>query len=87
MHMEGLMKGFNEEVNEKLERLLALKTGVGEKYMHTKDPFLHDWMLGAFDLLDRSGHNPGTSNMNMVLLNKYFLKMVNGNADNRTNKK
>lgn len=76
MHIEGLMKYVDDEIACKLRELIHLKAGVGEKYFHTKDSLLNEWIEEAFAVLEPAGPNLGVNKTGMTLLNEFFLKML-----------
>jgi len=82
MDIEGLMTLIDGDRRDELRGLIKLKAGVDEKYLHKKDESLNEWIKGLFQLLEHSGDNLGVSRTDNSLLNEFFLKMVNTNADN-----
>ncbi|MEP6746914.1 MAG: nucleotidyltransferase domain-containing protein [Bacteroidota bacterium] len=84
MDIEGLMTLIDEESRGKLRELIKLKAGVGEKYLHTKNEQMNDWIEKLWILIETSKENLGVSSPHYSLLNEFFLKKVNENADNRT---
>ena len=82
MDIEGLMKLIDTERRDEIRDLIKLKGGVGEKYLHKKDESLNKWVSGLFEMLESSKENLGVSKADNSALNSFFLKMVNGNADN-----
>lgn len=84
MHIEGLMKKINASERGKLRELIQLKAGVGEKYLHQRDADIDRWMESLWEKIDRSKQNLGVNRTGFTPLNDFFLKMVNGYADDRT---
>jgi len=82
MHIEGLMKYGEPEINDQLRTLIALKAGVGEKYLHKKDDRLNSWIIEKLEWLETNGQNLGVSKTDMGLLNDFFLKALYAKADN-----
>jgi len=82
MDMEGLMKLIDVKRRDEIRDLIKFKEGVDEKYLHKKDVSLNKWVSGLFEMLDSSKENLGVSKADNSVLNRFFLKMVNGNADN-----
>lgn len=82
MDIEGLMKLIDTERRDEIRDLIKLKGGVGEKYLHKKDESLNKWVSSLFETLEGSKVNLGVSKADNSALNSFFLKMVNGNADN-----
>ena len=82
MDMEGLMRLINTERRDEIRDLIKLKEGVDEKYLYKKDERLDKWISGLFEMLDGSKENMGVSKADNSELNRFFLKMVNGSADN-----
>ena len=82
MEIEGLMKLIDEKRRDEIRALIKLKAGVDEKYLHEKDESLNQWIIELFELLCSSKENLGVSRVDNSELNQFFLKMVNGNADN-----
>lgn len=76
MHIEGLMKYVEEEYKERLRELIALKRAVGEKYLHKKDEQLNEWILSLFEYIETGKENLAVNNVDMGLLNDFFLKML-----------
>lgn len=82
MDIEGLMKLIDTERRVEVRDLIKLKEGVGEKYLHKKDESLNKWVSYLFETLEGSKVNLGVSRADNSELNRFFLKMINGNADN-----
>jgi len=82
MDIEGLMKLIDTERRDEIRDLIKLKEGVVEKYLHKKDESLNKWVSSLFETLEGSKVNLGVSKADNSALNSFFLKMVNGNADN-----
>ena len=82
MHIEGLMKYGEPEINDQLRTLIALKAGVGEKYLHKKDDRLNSWIIEKLEWLETNGQNLGVSKTDMGLINEFFLKILYAKADN-----
>lgn len=82
MDIEGLMTLIGTERRDEFRALIKLKAEVAEKYLHPKDESLNEWITELFELLDRSKENLGVNRNDNSLLNQFFLKMVNNNADN-----
>ena len=82
MHIEGLMQYTHEKINHQLRALIALKAGVGEKYLHKKDSVLNEWIAKMLEVFETSGENLGVNRTDMGLLNEFFLKTLYAKADN-----
>ena len=82
MDIEGLMRLLDAGRRDEIRDLIKLKERVDEKYLHNKDESLDIWLSGLFEMLDGSKENMGVSKSDYSALNGFFLKMVNGNADN-----
>ncbi len=82
MDIEGLMKLIDTGRRIEIRNLIKLKERVDEEYLHTKDRSLDSWVDSLFEVLDGSRENMGVSKADHSALNEFFLKMVNGNADN-----
>lgn len=87
MHMEGLMTLIDKEVRDKLRSLIELKAGVGEKYLHTVDGVLNEWLLELWMFIDNSKDGLGINNAKPDLLNEFFLKTIYAGANNRLGKR
>ncbi len=81
MHIEGLMQYSDEKINTQLRKLIQLKSGVGEKYLYSKDSMMEEWMLELLKKLEASKQNLGVNQTDMSLLNEFFLKMLYAKAD------
>jgi len=84
MHIEGLMVLIEKDNRSKLRELIQLKAGVGEKYLHPKDEQMNGWIEKLWEFIEVSKENLGVCRSDFSLLNAFFLKTVNENADNRT---
>lgn len=82
MHIEGLMKYTEEPVKERLDELIRLKASVGEKYLHSKDERMNEWIRQQFKLLEMAGQHLGVNRTGMSMLNEFFLKMLHAKVDN-----
>ncbi len=82
MDIEGLMTKIDAERREELRTLIRLKAGVDEKHMYQRDKNLDTWIEQLFEMLERCKNNLGVSKASNSMLNIFFLKMVNTNADN-----
>ena len=83
MHIEGLMVHIDEDKREQLKKLIELKATVTEKYLHVKDEELDQWITGLREVIETSKENPGVNNSDYTLLNDFFLKTLNGEANYR----
>jgi predicted nucleotidyltransferase len=86
MHIEGLMTLIDEKVTDKLRSLIELKAGVGEKYLHTVDRGLNEWILELWRFIDNSKDRLDINNTKSDLLNEFFLKIIYAGANNRLGK-
>ncbi|MBX9782862.1 MAG: nucleotidyltransferase domain-containing protein [Chitinophagaceae bacterium] len=78
MHIEGLMKYTDNQRASRLRQLISLKATVGEKYLHNRDDFFHNWISGLFSKVEESKSNLGVSKQrNYNMLNEFFLKTLN----------
>jgi len=82
MDIEGLMKLIDTERRDEVRDLIMLKEGVDEKYLYKKSESLDKWVRSLFEMLDSSKENLGVSKADNSGLNRFFLKMINGSADN-----
>jgi len=82
MDIESLMILIDIKRREEIRDLIKRKEEVDEKYFHKKDERLNVWVSSLFEMLDRSKESMGVSKVDNSALNGFFLKMVNGNADN-----
>jgi len=82
MHIEGLMQYVGDEVKDNIRRLIQLKKGVGEKYLHQRNEDLNNWILSMFKLIEASKNDLAVSKTDMGLLNEFFLKKLYEKADN-----
>jgi predicted nucleotidyltransferase len=82
MHIEGLMRHTDENIRERIRKLIELKAGVGEKYLHKKDGFLDEWVMDSFETIEKGRQNLGVSKTGISPLNEFFLKMLYAKADN-----
>ena len=83
MHIEGLMVYIDENRREQLRKLIKLKATVDESYMHVKDEELEKWILNLRNDIETSKANLGVNNADYNLLNDFFLKTVNGKANDK----
>lgn len=81
MNIEGLMTPIDSQRRDELRSLIKLKAGVDEKYLHTKDESLNNWIGEMFELLEHSKDNLGVCKNDNSALNDFFLKTVNDDAD------
>lgn len=82
MDIEGLMSIIDAKERDYLRELIRLKAKVGQRYLHRPDNKLSGWMEELWKLLDCSKNSLGVSKADNTALTKFFLKMVNTNADN-----
>lgn len=82
MHIEGLLELIDSNRKDELRKLIVLKATVGEKYLYLPDEGLHKWLLELWHKMDSSKENLRTNSLNYSLLNKFFIRTVNANADN-----
>ncbi|MGC4035955.1 MAG: nucleotidyltransferase domain-containing protein [Chitinophagaceae bacterium] len=82
MNIGGLMTLIDSQRRNEIRNLIKLKAGVDEKYLHKQGESLNEWVKELFEQLEHSKDNLGVSSADSSLLNEFFLKMVNGNADN-----
>jgi predicted nucleotidyltransferase len=82
MHIEGLMIYIDDNYKSKLQELIALKATVGEKYLHTKDEKLNEWILNLFEQIEEEKNSLVVNKADMSLLNEFFLKILYEKADN-----
>ena len=73
---------IDAERRNEIRKLIQLKSGVDEKYLHKKEEGLDKWITVLFEFLERNKNNLGVCRTDNSLLNDFFLKMVNGNAHN-----
>lgn len=82
MHFEGLLKYAGEDKKAELRELVELKKTVGEKYLHTRDERLHEWIVDLFAKIESGKNELGVNRTDMTLLDEFFLKMLYEKADN-----
>ena len=82
MDIEGLMTLTDEAIRTQLRDLIKIKAGVGEKYLYPKNEALNDWIENLWNYIESSKENLGVNRTALSLLNDFFLKKVNDNADN-----
>jgi predicted nucleotidyltransferase len=78
MHIEGLMEYIDAESRKELRKLIELKAGVGEKYVHPKDQGMQEIIDHLFDFVDSGKNGLNVNDQDYSLLNNFFLKMING---------
>lgn len=76
MDIYGLMKYVTDEQKEKLNRLIALKATVGEKYLHPKDAILNEYIGEWLEKAEINKNRLLINENNMTQLNEFFLKML-----------
>lgn len=81
MDIEGLMTKIDPERRHELRKLITVKAGVGEKYLHPKDDSLNKWVQELFELLESAKNNLGVCRLGISRLDSFFLKMLNTNAN------
>lgn len=81
MNIQDLMEWMSEDWKSQINKLIDLKKTVGEKYLHSKDVELNDRILAMMELIEKSKDNLKVNRKDMTDLNRFFLKMVNNNAD------
>ncbi len=81
MHIEGLMQYVEEEQKRQLRDLIALKAGVGEKYLHRKDERLDIWIQDLFKYVEANKDNLGVCRNDITQLDRFFLKMMYAETD------
>jgi len=82
MQIEGLMVFIEVERREELRNLIALKSTVGEKYLHSRDESLHEWILTLWKYIEALKDKPATNGNNYNMLDEFFLKTLYGNTNN-----
>ena len=82
MDIEGLMRLIDTGRRDEIKDLIKLKERVDEKYLFKKDESLDKWISILFEMLDGAKENIGVRKADNSGLNKFFLKMVNGHANN-----
>ncbi|WP_153795792.1 nucleotidyltransferase domain-containing protein [Foetidibacter luteolus] len=83
MNIFGLMDTIDDAARSKLEELIKLKAGVNEKYLHPKSLWMHNWVESMWFKLKSSGKKIGVSKTSFADLDAFFLKMINGNVNDR----
>ena len=81
MNINALMDWMGDYWKNSINELINLKKTVGEKYLHPKDVELNERILAMLELVEKSKDNLKVKSVDMTGLNKFFLKMVNKNAD------
>ena len=82
MNIQALMGWMSEDWKNRINELIELKKTVGEKYLHLKDTELNERISALLELVEKSKDDLRVNKADMSYLNKFFLKMVNGSADN-----
>jgi uncharacterized protein len=82
MHIEGLMQYAEDRYKSLLLDLIALKAGVGEKYLHLKDEGLNAWIQDLFKYVEANKEDLGVCKNDMNQLDQFFLKMAYAETDN-----
>ena len=82
MNIQQLMGWMSKDWKSRINELIDLKKTVGEKYLHSKDPELNKRISDLLELVEKSKDNLRVSKADMSHLNRFFLKMVDRNADN-----
>ncbi len=83
MHIEGLMKYISESHKQKLRTLIALKATVGEKYYHSKEEGMQNFITDLFQYVEGAKNGLPVNDQDYSLLNNFFLKTINGSDNNR----
>lgn len=86
MHMEGLMETVDDRIRQKIRELILLKSTVDEKFMYTRDAELDRWMSDRWEQAELAKNDLKVNRMDYSLLDQFFLKILNTNADNRNDK-
>lgn len=81
MNIEPLMKYIGEDDCGRLQKLIALKATVGEKYLHLKDEAMQDFVLRLFRFIESSKDKLSVNRQDYSLLNGFFLKILNERAN------
>lgn len=82
MHIEGLMKYISDEDRQMVRDLITLKAGVGESYLHPKEPALHKLTSDLFEKIKDKGNSLGVNKEDYGHLNRFFITQLYG-TDNR----
>lgn len=82
MNIQGLMKYLDEDWKDRINKLIDLKKTVGEKYKHPKDEKFHKWIAALKDMIEKSKENLKVNTADIGHLNKFFINMLNEQADN-----
>jgi uncharacterized protein len=82
MHIEGLMQYAEERYKNQLWDLIALKAGVGEKYLHRKDEGLNAWIQHLFEYVEANKEHLGVCRNDINQLDQFFLKMLYAETHN-----
>lgn len=83
MHTEGLMELLPIDRTEALQNLIELKSTVDEKYLYAREESLNTWILELWDKIEEAKDKCGTRSSGYTLMNDFFIKTLNENADNR----
>lgn len=83
MHIEGLMELIDDERKTELRKLIEIKSTVNEKYLYTKDESLNTWILALWNKIEGAKDKLGAISSSYTLLNEFFIKTINEDADNR----
>jgi uncharacterized protein len=76
MDIENLMTLIDEDIKDRLRRLIQLKSTVGEKYFHPKEDYLNKWIVSLLDQLEDRKHNLKVCKTDIKRADEFFLKKI-----------
>lgn len=84
MTISGLMEKADDGIRNRLNDLIKIKSLQSEKYLHSRDEILHNWMLALWNKIEKAKDSLKSGNADDKLLNDYFLNQIHEHTDNRT---
>lgn len=79
MHIEGLMTKMDDETNQFLRKLIALKATVGERYLHHKDEVMQKIAERLFEKVEPYKNRLKGHHQDYQLLDDFFIKTLYAN--------
>jgi uncharacterized protein len=76
MCMDGLMHFIDVDLKSKIMDLIALKATVGEKYLYTKEEWVHNWIVTIFEELEIEKDRIAVEKNDFNSLDNYFKKII-----------
>lgn len=81
MNIHDLMSSVGEKWKSQVNKLIELKSTVGEKYLHPYDKKLNDVVFELFERIERSKDNLKVNRTNMSYLDQFFMDKLSRYAD------